>query len=171
MEENKPTCRFCLEEDIVDNLLSPCKCKGTSKYVHKKCILDWDRNHCPTCKLKYDIVYPDYVSLEFRLFLAFMLIFSLILYCIEENRKRLNGILINKLGTWIDFKDVYWFTFVLFLFYVYNMLKFLNKEYASSFIVINNYDKKLKYEKYSEEKNRNMNRALRDMIELHDMMD
>lgn len=34
-------CRFCLEDDTVDNLISPCLCKGTHKYIHPDCLLSW----------------------------------------------------------------------------------------------------------------------------------
>ncbi len=31
-------CKFCLEEDKVTNLISPCKCDGSLKYVHLYCL-------------------------------------------------------------------------------------------------------------------------------------
>lgn len=35
-------CRICLEEETnKDLLISPCKCSGTSKYVHKECLRTW----------------------------------------------------------------------------------------------------------------------------------
>ena len=35
-------CRICFEEETVDNpFISPCRCSGTSKYVHKKCLEQW----------------------------------------------------------------------------------------------------------------------------------
>ena len=39
--ENSSLCRICLEEDTIDNLINPCKCSGTSKYVHKQCLNEW----------------------------------------------------------------------------------------------------------------------------------
>ena len=35
------TCRICLEDDHIKNLIFPCKCSGTSKYVHKSCLDQW----------------------------------------------------------------------------------------------------------------------------------
>jgi hypothetical protein len=35
------TCRICLEDDIISELIYPCKCSGTSKYVHKSCLDQW----------------------------------------------------------------------------------------------------------------------------------
>ncbi len=34
-------CRFCLEADSVKNLLAPCICKGSFKYVHNSCLMKW----------------------------------------------------------------------------------------------------------------------------------
>ena len=35
-------CRICLDEEKDDNkLIIPCKCKGTQKYVHIKCLQTW----------------------------------------------------------------------------------------------------------------------------------
>lgn len=34
-------CRICLEEDKKKNLVSPCSCKGTSKYAHSECLMQW----------------------------------------------------------------------------------------------------------------------------------
>ena len=34
-------CRICLENDNPEDLINPCKCKGTSKYVHKECLNQW----------------------------------------------------------------------------------------------------------------------------------
>ena len=43
LEEGLPICRICLEPDNIDNMFSPCKCSGTQKYVHKKCLNNWRR--------------------------------------------------------------------------------------------------------------------------------
>jgi E3 ubiquitin-protein ligase DOA10 len=34
-------CRFCLESDVIENLLAPCLCKGSSMYVHNECLVRW----------------------------------------------------------------------------------------------------------------------------------
>ncbi len=34
-------CRICLEEDKKRNLVAPCSCKGTSKYAHSECLMQW----------------------------------------------------------------------------------------------------------------------------------
>jgi len=41
MTKDTADCRFCLESDNVNNLIAPCSCKGTFKYVHNKCLMNW----------------------------------------------------------------------------------------------------------------------------------
>lgn len=43
MSEEKliKNCRYCLSEEDENDMTSPCKCKGTNKYVHKKCLINW----------------------------------------------------------------------------------------------------------------------------------
>ncbi|UKZ96163.1 uncharacterized protein TrAFT101_010963 [Trichoderma asperellum] len=84
------TCRICL--DVVEpkypsnsgkpvyvsddaelgRLLSPCKCKGSQKYVHEGCLNSWrlsnptaQRNYwqCPTCKFSYRLVRLHWASM------------------------------------------------------------------------------------------------------------
>ena len=38
---NTSTCRICMETDDAGNMIYPCKCAGTSKYVHKNCLNQW----------------------------------------------------------------------------------------------------------------------------------
>lgn len=54
--------RYVSEDPELGRLISPCKCKGSQKYVHEGCLRAWrqaqpfeDRNYwsCPTCKFKY----------------------------------------------------------------------------------------------------------------------
>lgn len=55
-------CRFCFEDDEKDSMISPCKCDGTSKYVHKSCLSKWilykKSNICPVCNQEYEFQ-PD----------------------------------------------------------------------------------------------------------------
>jgi len=57
------SCRFCFESNSPKKnpLISPCECKGTSKYVHRECLLKWQVNTtveahkfiCQTCQAPY----------------------------------------------------------------------------------------------------------------------
>lgn len=57
-------CRICLEPDVSTNLISPCKCAGTSKYVHETCLQRWRQNNrenqrsqsCEICNFNYIII-------------------------------------------------------------------------------------------------------------------
>jgi len=61
-ESDEVICRICLDNDHIEDLFSPCKCKGTSKFVHKKCLITWinenlDNQHskiCNQCQYEYE---------------------------------------------------------------------------------------------------------------------
>ena len=51
-------CRICFDSGT-EPLISPCKCTGSMKWVHKSCLQQWI-NHkkdykCPVCKEKFNI--------------------------------------------------------------------------------------------------------------------
>ena len=51
-------CRICFDSGS-EPLISPCKCTGSMKWVHKSCLQQWI-NHkkdykCPVCKEKFNI--------------------------------------------------------------------------------------------------------------------
>lgn len=54
-------CRICYGEDDPDDLICPCLCKGSQKYVHTECLNSWRQQselsyyQCPTCQYKYRI--------------------------------------------------------------------------------------------------------------------
>ncbi len=56
--DSEPECKFCLQEDKITNLISPCKCDGSMKYVHTKCLDMFHKKkyleHCDICKEKYE---------------------------------------------------------------------------------------------------------------------
>ena len=42
MSVDSSECRICFENEGIDNpFISPCLCKGTSKYVHLSCLMTW----------------------------------------------------------------------------------------------------------------------------------
>ena len=55
-------CRICLEDDTQNNLVTPCNCNGTSKYVHPECLTKWRiqnidtpyYNTCIDCRKEYE---------------------------------------------------------------------------------------------------------------------
>lgn len=63
---------YMSEDPELGRLLSPCKCKGTQKYVHEGCLNAWrasspaqERNfwHCPTCGYTYKLARLQWASL------------------------------------------------------------------------------------------------------------
>eukprot|EP00897_Mesotaenium_endlicherianum_P008732 jgi/Mesen1/7888/ME000420S07036 len=53
---SQPVCRICLESEGED-LIAPCQCRGTQKYVHRRCLDTWRTAkegfsfaHCTECK-------------------------------------------------------------------------------------------------------------------------
>lgn len=64
---NVKTCRICFDtttstwDSELGRLLSPCRCRGSSKYVHEECLNSWRRisanaksyYECNTCGYKY----------------------------------------------------------------------------------------------------------------------
>ena len=87
-------CRICLEDDHEKNLIAPCKCDGTSKFVHYKCIEKWRVNNanqearekCMECNAKYILVnkYPleTYIVDTKRIFFTKNCFFQLIFIAI-----------------------------------------------------------------------------------------
>ena len=64
MNNDENFCRICLEEeDNINSLIAPCRCSGSSKYVHIQCLQNWRRvsrnnngvgeNECMECNTKY----------------------------------------------------------------------------------------------------------------------
>jgi len=58
--ESARLCRICLESDHPQDLIAPCRCKGTSRWVHRECLDLW-RTHeqdrafgaCTECHFRY----------------------------------------------------------------------------------------------------------------------
>ena len=51
------SCKICLED--TGTLISPCKCKGSSAYVHSECLEEWlnvsKRTSCEICQHEYQL--------------------------------------------------------------------------------------------------------------------
>lgn len=65
----EPECRICFEEETNENqFIWPCRCRGTSKYVHQNCLDTWRNENidreafgmCMECRYRYKFVskYP-----------------------------------------------------------------------------------------------------------------
>ena len=66
MSVDIPECRICFDIETYDDpFITPCSCKGTSKYVHKSCLNTWRHfnreglgwKQCMECKTEYSTRY------------------------------------------------------------------------------------------------------------------
>jgi len=63
VEEEIRICRICFDQETIDKpLITPCKCKGSSKYIHEECLSTWilsqlseEKKKCEICKYTYHI--------------------------------------------------------------------------------------------------------------------
>ncbi|CAI9267659.1 unnamed protein product [Lactuca saligna] len=78
---DQPQCRICLDTEG-DDLIAPCHCRGTQKYVHRSCLDNWRStregfafSHCTECRAVFILranVPPDrwWLRLKFQLLVA-----------------------------------------------------------------------------------------------------
>ncbi|KAL8458881.1 hypothetical protein ACS0TY_035563 [Phlomoides rotata] len=78
---DQPQCRICLDTEGQD-LIAPCHCKGTQKYVHRSCLDNWRSTkegfafaHCTECRTKFILranVPPDrwWLRIKFQFLVA-----------------------------------------------------------------------------------------------------
>jgi uncharacterized membrane protein YidH (DUF202 family) len=60
-------CRICMCTEDVNDLIAPCYCAGSMKYVHRSCIDEFRATnphgraftHCPQCQFEYKVVVQD----------------------------------------------------------------------------------------------------------------
>lgn len=81
----KETCRICLEEDDPRNMKHPCKCRGTIKYVHPRCLRD--EVICTICNYEYQIKeewYEKYIyEMGHTKYSMFLLLYATLFICVE----------------------------------------------------------------------------------------
>lgn len=86
---NINSCRICMEEDNTSSnpLISPCKCKGSMKYIHRNCLNNWRNTNniafyeCDICKYKYQFIRSTIASIlrnEYIILLITMFTFIVI---------------------------------------------------------------------------------------------
>lgn len=96
----KKECRICYQLDSSQNLISPCHCEGSIKFVHKKCIQKFINiteneqftRYCSVCNYKYDFIkdnpftFIQYVCL-FLACLGFLFYFTLVCFIVAQFAK------------------------------------------------------------------------------------
>lgn len=85
-------CRICLENDSLSNLISPCLCEGSIKYVHTTCLKDWinvkrseelyhESYKCEICHYDIKITMKNKNSVLQTIFILIKNIFTTRNYC------------------------------------------------------------------------------------------
>jgi len=92
--DEKFTCRFCLDDEYQEDLFVPCRCSGTARYVHRRCLQEWrsqdihslNYRRCQECLYEYEMEHTIsqalgcWISLckifSSNYFLVFILIFG-----------------------------------------------------------------------------------------------
>lgn len=58
-----PTCRICLADEDRDDLIAPCDCRGSTEYVHRRCLRRWvhlsGKRRCMICAAPYTFAPRD----------------------------------------------------------------------------------------------------------------
>lgn len=117
---NQYECRLCFESDTLDNLIYPCKCSGTSKYIHKHCLNEWRTladnreayNKCFECSYQYQFKNNENIengfcdtlikklskNIFFFTIINFIIIslLGLFLFLIDKNKKLIEIFLYNE---------------------------------------------------------------------------
>ena len=146
------TCRICLDDDILDNLIYPCKCSGYMKYVHPNCLNIWHNTTCNKsyicniCNFSYNIINKPIIlnklSTLFKsspfifsfIFLFISLISSSIFYGIDNNNSILSLFNITYDNIYTNFRIYYILVFYFFLiilkFFIFkDILNFSKKQF------------------------------------------
>jgi hypothetical protein len=150
--KQKEDCRICLQEDNIKNLISPCLCRGSNKYIHRECLNQWRRlsdnqeqnNKCPTCKFEYHIetinvdnckcfsTYSSILSKSLCNLICFnfllMLLLSLIIYNINGQEEIINETLTIYNLSLLIIVGIFLLFFVISYFRMRNK-KIINKYY------------------------------------------
>lgn len=77
-------CRICFEDDQIKNMIVPCLCNGTNKYVHEKCLKKFIlssnnllyKKQCYICKYEYNFDVNIDLCNNYSLFLFLLNIFG-----------------------------------------------------------------------------------------------
>lgn len=106
-DENDRVCRICFDGDGDDEkgeLLAPCYCNGTSKFIHERCLDDWRKsspvafNHCPTCNYVWKTLpvpwyYNCFNNSKFLVVITILILYiQFILFCLITKYFGLNPI-------------------------------------------------------------------------------
>ena len=158
-------CRYCLEDDNLENLVSPCQCNGTSKYIHAKCLDIWrnqnvENEHykkCIDCQTEYrfkffnekETLFISLISFR-RLYITIIMVFSLFsatfdvnsLYKLHNNstiitNENLEVLNIILSSSFITYTSFY-VNFFIFILFIKNRMLYVKKMYNYNLLALLN---------------------------------
>jgi len=116
-ERNRPVCRICRDDDSSSELIVPCRCRGTVKYIHRECLNEWLKTvnkavlpfahtslinaKCNLCNYKYQweggeklLFVLKYSNMISAIILSFMiLVFGILFHIYTEQEFKYKAIL------------------------------------------------------------------------------
>lgn len=160
-------CRICLDEDSEKNLIAPCLCNGTSKYVHFECIEEWRVNNqneeaqkkCMECNAPYKLVnkYPKetfFIDFKTDFFIKnflrpYMFILPFLIFIIPIDiadnylsLRLLDNIIFNNITNIVTSNKLYYF---IYYYTLSSSLLYVNVYLLGIILYIINIKRKLKY--------------------------
>ena len=69
-ENEEHQCRICFQDDLPENMIRPCNCIGSVKYIHRDCLDEWratSENHfkkCELCNFVYEVIVDEDLANE-----------------------------------------------------------------------------------------------------------
>jgi len=79
------SCRICFDDNNCELISDVCKCKGSLKYIHKKCLfksIHFNGVICKTCNTKYYIHY-QFLKLAFQQAIRYYLFFNISFWILD----------------------------------------------------------------------------------------
>jgi len=95
-------CRICFDSANSEDMISPCLCRGSSKYVHRECLNFWfklsenphARSNCQECQFNYYKTIPVKIPMNnfivfvanyrFITFIVYQLLILILYYILEQ---------------------------------------------------------------------------------------
>lgn len=115
----KLECRYCLCEEFKENLIQPCNCEGSLKYVHNICLGEWIKNS----QKSYSLIYENNAA-------CYSSICEICKYTIKYQINFENNFLVSFFytlkSTFMSIKNFFYFILhSIIVYYFFNRLTFL----------------------------------------------
>ena len=130
---NIKECRICLESDDTEELFSPCKCKGSLKFVHRSCLESWrvsnnttSLNRCELCNYEYRYItlvnngflrYKNYYPFKLLCYINILVILLDALFTRFDRNHVIAATIIDNIENYsqVNISCIYIFIYLLFI--------------------------------------------------------